>query len=165
MNFLQSLPSKRLPSLFALGLGLSLQTLPSLAVQQPAVQEASYLYGQSQEPNQLQQGYVVFEQYGTTVVGASYFPRSEFRCFVGNLAPQSEAVNGVMLASMQRSQAPININLSPLHQLDQLSPNDQRILATCKQAAVDRQQQLPAQWQPIPAALLQSDYRNPFTDQ
>ncbi|ABW29968.1 hypothetical protein [Acaryochloris marina] len=154
MNFLQSSPLKYLPPLLAVGLGFSFQAMPGLAVQ-PSVQAESHLYGQSQKPNQLKQGYVVFEQYGNTVVGASYYPRSEFRCFVGNLDPQSEAVTGVMLASMQRSQTPININLSPLHQLDRLSPNDQRMLATCKQAVVNRQQQLPARWQPIPAALLQ----------
>lgn len=154
MNLNQSSHLKRLPALLALGLGFSLQTMPSLGVQ-PAEQETSYLYGQSQTPNQLQQGYVVFEQYGNTVVGASYYPRSEFRCFVGNLNPQSEAVTGVMLASMQRSQAPININLSPLYQLDRLSPNDRRMLATCKQNAVNRQDQLPDRWNSIPAALLQ----------
>lgn len=154
MLFIQASYPKRLSLSLALGLVSSLQAMPSLALQ-PQVQEESHLYGQSQKPNQLRQGYVVFEQYGNTVVGASYYPRSEFRCFVGNLDLQSEAVTGVMLASMQRSQAPININLSSLHQLDQLSPNDQRMLATCKQAVVNRQQQLPAQWQPIPAALLQ----------
>lgn len=154
MNLIQSSHLKRLPALLALGIGFNLQALPSVAMQ-PAVQEASYLYGQSQTPNQLQQGYVVFEQYGTTVVGASYYPRSEFRCFVGNLNSQSEAVTGVMLASMQRSQVPININLSPLHQLDRLSPNDQRMLATCKRNVVNRQDQLPDRWNSIPAALLQ----------
>ncbi len=147
--------------LFALGVGLSafgIQSTPSQAVQprQAGVeQQASYLYGQSQQPNQIQQGYVVFEQFGNTVVGASYYPRSEFQCFIGNLNQQSEVVTGVMLASMQMEQAPINIDLSPLHQFEQLSQNDQRMLTACKQVAVNRQEQLPAQWQPIPAALLQ----------
>lgn len=157
------LPHQKLAkTLLALGLGLSAfgsQSVPSQAVQTnqttAETQEELYLYGQSQQPNQIQQGYVVFEQFGNTVVGASYYPRSEFQCFIGNLNQQSEVVTGVILASMQMEQAPINIDLSPLHQFEQLSQNDQRMLTACKQVAVNRQEQLPAQWQPIPAALLQ----------
>jgi len=158
MHFIQSSRLQLSYALLALGVGLSsisLQAIPSLAVQPPVQQEESYLYGQSQKPNQMQQGYIVFEQSGNTIVGASYYPHSEFRCFIGHLNPQLETVTGVMLASMQRSQGPINIDLSPLHQLDQLSQNDQRMLTACQQAAVNRQDQLPDRWQPIPAALLQ----------
>ncbi|KAI9132831.1 hypothetical protein [Acaryochloris sp. CCMEE 5410] len=156
MNFIQSLHQKRSAMLLALGLGLSLQAMPGLAVQPNQTgQEETYLYGQSRKPNQVQQGYVVFEQFGSTVVGASYYPRSEFRCFIGNLNSQSERVTGVMLASMRMEQAPINIDLSPLYPLEQLSQNDQRMLTACKQTAIKRQEQLPDQWQPIPAAWLQ----------
>ncbi|UJB72144.1 hypothetical protein HRE53_21795 [Acaryochloris sp. 'Moss Beach'] len=146
----------------ALSLGVNMasaQALPSQAVQpnQPMVEtsDESYLYGQVKQPNQLQQGYVVFEQFGDTVVGASYYPRSEFRCLIGNFNSKSEALSGVMLAAMQTEQATVNIDLSSLHPINTLSQNDQRLLATCKQVAVNRQDQLPAQWQSVPSAWLQ----------
>lgn len=158
MNF-QS--HKRITTVIALSIGIStlgVQALPSQAVQPnpgTETQDESYLYGQVKQPNQLQQGYIVFEQFGKTVVGASYYPRSEFRCFIGNFNSQSEVVSGVMLASMQTEQTTINIDLSPLHPINTLSQNDQRMLAACKQVAANRQDQLPAQWQSIPSAGLQ----------
>lgn len=150
------------PTVIALSIGISMfgvQAVPGQAIQpSQAVVETSnesHLYGQVKQPDQLQQGYVVFEQFGETVIGASYYPRSEFRCFIGNFNPQSEAVSGVMLASMQTEQTTINIDLSPLHSINTLSDNDQRMLATCKQIAANRQDQLPAQWQSAPSAWLQ----------
>lgn len=152
---------KQIKTVIALSIGISTfsaSALPSQAIQpNPATEtsDESYLYGQVRTPNQLQQGYVVFEQFGKTVVGASYYPRSEFRCFIGRFNPQSEVVSGVMLASMQMEQGTVNIDLSPLHPINTLSENDQRMLETCKQVAASRQDQLPAQWQRVPSAGLQ----------
>lgn len=147
-------------TLISLGFGLSgfgMLALPSQAVQQnqtPAErQEISYLYGQAPQPNQPQQGYVVFEQFDNMVVGASYYPRSEFQCFIGTLDGQSDVLSGIALTSLQAEQSQLNIDLSTLHELNTLSENDQRMLATCKQSAVKRQNQLPSQWQKLPSAL------------
>jgi len=134
--------------------------MPSQAVQpnQAAVSEQKELavYGQAEQPGQLGQGYIVFEQHGNTVLGAYYYPRSEFQCFVGKLNNNTEVVSGVVLSSMQQSHEQMNIGLSSLFELNQPSDNDQRMVADCKQSVVRQIQsnQLPSEWDQLPSALL-----------
>lgn len=118
-----------------------------------------YLYGQSPEPEQMGQEYMVFEVRQGKVIGAFYLPYSEFHCFYGtlqsgelalmvangpDLAPDSESVAGqssqqVATASdryIGNSYKPIaysySVALQDYHQLPSVTANDQRILATCK---------------------------------
>ena len=49
-----------------------------------------YLYGQSPQPNQLGQGYVLFQRQQGKVTGALYMPQSEFSCFEGTLDKSGE---------------------------------------------------------------------------
>ena len=119
-----------------------------------------YLYGQSPEPEQIGQEYMVFEVHQGKVIGAFYLPRSEFSCFYGTLQPGKLAV---MVANSpesdpypdpipgQNSQRvatasnrppvgngynpiayPYSVVLQNYHQLASASANDQRILRTCK---------------------------------
>jgi len=120
-----------------------------------------YLYGQSPEPEQLGQEYMVFEAHHGKVVGAFYLPRSEFSCFHGTLesgklavmiaddpgsAPYSDPVaddqNSPKVATASDSShigdsygqiaSPYSVALQNYHQLPSVSANDQRILAACK---------------------------------
>ena len=119
-----------------------------------------YLYGQSPEPEQIGQEYMVFEVRQGKVIGAFYLPSSEFSCFYGTLqsgklalmvangpaaAPYPDSVAGqnsqqVATASdrghIGNGYEPIaysySVALQGYHQLPSVSANDQRILATCK---------------------------------
>lgn len=108
--------------------------LPSLAapLEQSTTNEQNqlHLYGQTSLPNQLNQGYVVFEQQGDKVLGAFYSPRSEFHCFIGHL--ERKILSGILLASFQEDQHEVSISLESLYRLNKPSENDQRILGMCK---------------------------------
>ena len=119
-----------------------------------------YLYGQSPEPEQIGQEYMVFEVRQGKVIGAFYLPHSEFSCFSGRLqsgslallvanspdsAPYPDSVAGqnsqqVATASdrgfIENGYNPIaysySVGLQNYHQLPSVSANDQRLLKTCK---------------------------------
>ncbi len=117
-----------------------------------------YLYGQSPEPEQIGQEYMVFEVHQDKVIGAFYLPQSEFSCFHGTLqsgklavmvadspdldthpspvAGQNQQVaaasNRPLLGSYSPTSYPYSVALQNYHQLTSVSANDQRILRTCK---------------------------------
>lgn len=119
-----------------------------------------YLYGQSPEPEQMGQEYMVFEVRQGKVIGAFYLPYSEFSCFYGTLqsgelalmvangpdsAPYPDPVagqNSQQVATASDSSPigdgynpiayPYSVALQDYHQLASVSANDQRILETCK---------------------------------
>lgn len=122
--------------------------------------DGTYLYGQSPQPNQMGQEYMVFEASKGKVIGAFYLPQSEFGCFQGSLIagklsllmaddsssePYSDPVAGqnspqVAAASdrlgigeeYQQMTSPHAVALQNYYQLSSMSDNDRRILATCK---------------------------------
>ncbi|AFY36020.1 hypothetical protein [Calothrix sp. PCC 7507] len=117
-------------------------------------QDGVYLYGQSLQPNQLGQGYIVFEKRQDTVKGALYMPSSEFSCFQGTLDKSGELAMTVMgspdeggLTQVATSNRLPRINddeatnyaysvaLQDYHQLKSISANDRRILQMCNQPA------------------------------
>ncbi|MBF2084983.1 hypothetical protein [Thermoleptolyngbya sp. C42_A2020_037] len=108
-----------------------------------------YLYGQSQQPDQIGSAYMVFEVTENQVVGAFYMPHSSFDCFYGEVQAQELALN--VIDSYEQTVHPYSValqtnasvaatggeaiaplNLEGFHQLSALSENDQRILNTCK---------------------------------
>ena len=116
-----------------------------------------YLYGQSPEPEQIGQEYMVFEIHQDKVIGAFYLPQSEFSCFYGTLqsgklavvvadspdldthpnpAGQNQRVATASNTLLRNSYSPIaypySVALQDYHQLPSVSANDQRILRTCK---------------------------------
>lgn len=50
-----------------------------------ALPDGQYLYGQVPEPNQMGQGYLVFEVTNGQIQGGLYFPSSSFDCFSGQV--------------------------------------------------------------------------------
>ncbi len=123
-------------------------------------QDGIYLYGQSPEPNQIGQEYMVFEVRQAKVVGAFYLPQSEFSCFQGSLASGNLAVmiaddpsstpyadpiagqNSQQVATASDSSqigseyeqmtSPYSVALQNYYQLSSISANERRILAACK---------------------------------
>ena len=118
-----------------------------------------YLYGQSSEPAQIGQEYVVFELRQDKVVGAFYLPQSEFSCFEGTLSsgklslmiassPDSDTYPGPVAGQNTQvataSNRPIigtgsnpiaysySVALQNYHKLTSVSTSDQQILRTCK---------------------------------
>lgn len=120
-----------------------------------------YLYGQSPQPQQIGQEYMVFEVNQGKVIGAFYLPRSEFNCFQGTLAsgklalkianspdsaPYSEPIasqnSQVQLATANNSSSigdsyesiasTYSVQLENYYQLSSASDSDQQILSSCK---------------------------------
>ena len=52
-------------------------------VQRNFLKDGVYLYGESSQPEQIGQSYMVFEVKQGQVTGAFYMPRSSFDCFTG----------------------------------------------------------------------------------
>ncbi|WP_413175770.1 hypothetical protein [Anabaena azotica] len=111
-----------------------------------------YLYGQSSAPNQLGQGYIVFQKHEGKVIGALYMPSSEFSCFQGTLAKSGELAMTVTSSPGEAGLTQVStasriprlndenaityahsIALQDYHQLNSVSANDQQILQACSQ--------------------------------
>lgn len=120
-----------------------------------------YLYGQSQQPNQIGQEYMVFEVRQGKVTGAFYLPQSEFNCFQGSLVagkldltiagdagstPYSDSIadaqNAPQVATASDSSqigaqyeqvsSQYSVALQNYYQLSNVNENDKHILAACK---------------------------------
>ena len=108
-----------------------------------------YLYGQSAQPDQIGQGYFVFESKKGNVVGALYMPRSSFDCTSGKF--QGEQLALTVVNSYDRTTNPFeialektsnvaaqgnpafqDIGLQGFQRLSKVSDNDYRILKVCK---------------------------------
>ncbi|PSO48460.1 MAG: hypothetical protein BRC33_09760 [Cyanobacteria bacterium SW_9_44_58] len=122
---------------------------PGEAKSEGAMANGTYLYGQSPQADQLGKEYIVFEVSGDKVVGALYMPRSEFSCFQGEITanelemtvedPYNESTHSYAIAlepqspMADRNGAPETpITLEGYHPLEEISPNDKRMLATCQ---------------------------------
>ena len=120
-----------------------------------------YLYGQSQQPNQIGKEYMVFEVRQGKVMGAFYLPQSEFNCFQGSLAagkldltiagdagstPYSDSIadaqhapqvatasdSSQIGAQYEQVSSQYSVALQNYYQLSNVNENDKQILAACK---------------------------------
>ncbi|WP_193196620.1 hypothetical protein [Nostoc sp. MG11] len=113
-----------------------------------------YLYGQSPKPNQLGQGYIIFQKQQGRVRGALYMPQSEFSCFQGTLDRSGELAMTVKGSPDEASSSQVattnrlprvaddestsyaySVALQDYHQLNRISANDRRILQMCNQSS------------------------------
>ncbi|MBD2386992.1 hypothetical protein [Cylindrospermum sp. FACHB-282] len=114
--------------------------------------DGTYLYGQSPEPNQLGQGYIVFEKQQSRVMGALYTPNSEFSCFQGTISQSGDLAMTVTSSPGEGGPTQVStsskipkvsddesftyaysVELQDYNQLNSLSANDRRILQMCNQ--------------------------------
>lgn len=117
-------------------------------------QDGTYLYGQSSTPNELGQGYILFQKQQGKIIGALYVPHSEFSCFQGTLAKSGELamtvksspgeVGTVEVATASTipkvnenefTTYPYSVTLQDYHQLSSVSSNDREILQICQQGS------------------------------
>jgi hypothetical protein len=108
-----------------------------------------YLYGDTNQPNQLGQSYFVFEVTQGKVLGAMYMPQSSFDCARGSFQYEQLALKvrdsydktaSDYAIALERSAqvASSNLNgivpvgLSGLQKLDKVSQQDMKLLNTCK---------------------------------
>ncbi|MEH2164577.1 MAG: hypothetical protein V7K38_26875 [Nostoc sp.] len=118
------------------------------------VKDGVYLYGQSPKPNQLGQGYIIFQKQQDKITGALYMPQSEFNCFQGTLnksgelamtvnstsneasTPQSNqvAANNTLprVSEDDFSSYPYSLALQDFYQLNSITASDRRTLQMCK---------------------------------
>ncbi|MFB2838522.1 hypothetical protein [Floridanema evergladense] len=115
-----------------------------------------YLYGQSAKPEVMGKEYVVFEVRNGRVIGAVYYPRSEFNCFHGTV--QAQRLNVTMVDPMMETadstppekqptdrvaavgnyqgidqvSVPYSVTLQDYRPIANVSENDKRILGMCK---------------------------------
>jgi hypothetical protein len=109
--------------------------------------DGTYLYGRSEQPEQIGQEYIVMQVRGDRAIGAIYFPRSEFNCFSAtlegrriNLAivdPYDEKVYPYAIAVQElatvASQERLSLSptLAGYQQLKTIGDSDRRILDIC----------------------------------
>lgn len=119
-------------------------------------QDGTYLYGQSPRPNQIGQGYVIFQKRQGRVTGALYMPQSEFSCFQGTIDQSGELAMTVtgspgevgtnQVATANQLQIPEysddqmmsyahSVALQDYYQLNSIGNNDRRILQMCNEFA------------------------------
>lgn len=128
---------------------IPVQAAPYNSTAQPvALPDGVYLYGQSAKPDEIGQGYFVFESKQGQVVGALYFPQSSFDCATGSFNSEQLAltvtnsydrVTNPFEIALDRSSTvassgntPVGIGLQGFHKLDKVTDNDMRMLNTCK---------------------------------
>lgn len=122
----------------------------TVVVQRHFLQDGVYLYGESPQPEQIGQSYLVFEVNQGQVIGAFYMPRSSFDCFTGvpegnhlslkvvesytqeTHAYQIGLNNTAVVATVGGQVSENNLVLEGFHRLPNLSENDTRILNQCK---------------------------------
>lgn len=121
----------------AIATGSALTTVnanPSLQAvnqQNAAPSSTIQLYGQVPQPNQIRQGYVVFQRFGDQLVGAYYQPRSEFSCFVGGVEDRTLAMN--FFSRQGETLYEAEVSLTSLYNIDTISNVDRRVIKTCQQ--------------------------------
>ena len=111
------------------------------------LEDGTYLFGQSENRDELGMTYAVLSVKDNRTVGAFYQPRSSFDCFSGQITPTELAVNIVdsysqeihpyavavtLDNSLVAGQAVGAYTLDGFTQLDTLSAKDQEILAVCQ---------------------------------
>lgn len=114
------------------------------------LQDGVYLYGQTNQPNQLGQAYFVFEVKQGNVLGALYMPQSSFDCAYGNFQREKLALKvrdsyeqtafDYAISLDRRAQvASQNLNgmnaveLEGFQKLNKISQQDMSFLQTCKE--------------------------------
>lgn len=121
--------------------------VPRSSATRQVLADGIYLFGESPNPDELGATYAVLSVQDNQVEGAFYQPRSSFDCFSGQVLPNRldvSVVNSyeqvaypyqVALAvddSLTAGEAAGEYTLQGFHRIENLSAQDQEILATCQ---------------------------------
>jgi hypothetical protein len=127
-------------------LGLCLLVLPGMAAEDPVAENRTlavsgdrsissdgvHLYGEARKPNQPGKGYFIFSKVGSQVVGALYYPHSEYSCFIGR---QADARLNVNLVESGHASERFEVPLSPMYAIDKIGSAEASALSVCRQEA------------------------------
>jgi hypothetical protein len=97
----------------------------------PALADGTYVYGETAQANEFGKAYLVFQVNNRHVVGAFYYPQSEFSCFTGALNQQTLEV--LSLPTMAEPMSSFAVPLENLHLIQGIGSSEQRTLASCHQ--------------------------------
>lgn len=89
-----------------------------------------YLFGQSKQPNQVQNEYFIFEFRNGKVIGAFYLPYSSFYCFYG--FHQQKSLQVKVIDSYDDTASDYIVDLTKYYSLTEATDNDFRVLKTCR---------------------------------
>ena len=123
------------------------QTQSASPVSRPVLEDGTYLFGQSPQPNEIGSAYAVLSVQNNQTVGAFYYPRSSFACFSGQVTHNNQAVN--VVDSYDQTVYPYEIALTVdstlvagdaagayalegFHRIETLSAQDIEILGVCE---------------------------------
>ncbi|MDJ0724307.1 MAG: hypothetical protein QNJ38_04260 [Prochloraceae cyanobacterium] len=115
----------------------------------------TYLYGQSHLPEQIGREYLVFQVKQNRVVGAVYYPQSEFACFYGKITrakmnlfvvhpydrtinPYSIALDSSVRVATTGNEIESSTTLVGYQKISNLSDNDRRMLEICLEENLTR---------------------------
>ncbi len=111
------------------------------------LEDGTYLFGQSPNPNEVGSAYAVLSVEGDQAIGAFYQPHSSFDCFTAEVFPDRLAAN--VIDSYEQTAYPYAVamtisdslvagggagayTLEGFHRISDLSAQDHEILATCQ---------------------------------
>ncbi|MBE9003039.1 hypothetical protein IQ274_33920 [Nostoc sp. LEGE 12447] len=114
--------------------GKSLQNSSTTSETSDSLADGTYLYGEIPQPNQIGKAYLILQRQQGKVLGAFYYPRSEFSCFTGQEKNNTLSAKSVDFG--KASAKKMKINLQKFHQIKSISTNDKQILSSCKQTIV-----------------------------
>jgi hypothetical protein len=93
-----------------------------------------YLYGEVSKPDQPGKGYFIFSKTGSQVVGAIYYPHSEYSCFMGR---QDNARLDVKLVESGEHASPVfEVPLNPMYAIAKIGSAEAKALSACRQEAM-----------------------------
>ena len=92
------------------------------------------LYGETANPNQVGQGYIIFEQQDDTLIGAFYYPQSEYSCFTGRQT--NDQLDVLSLPNHQESLASFSLSLGEMTAVQEIGESEKATLAACRQDVI-----------------------------
>jgi hypothetical protein len=124
-----------LTGLVGLNLVAGLAAIGNDMVKPVLAQDGVYLYGEVNTTNQLGKGYVIFQRFGQRIVGALYYPQSEYTCFTGTLSATNVQLQPFEAGDPSASRQNIQVALPSLHQIANVGPSERETLALCQKEA------------------------------
>jgi hypothetical protein len=125
-----------LKGLVGLNLIAGIAAIGTATVKPAMAQDGIYLYGEANIANQLGKGYFIFRQFGQRIVGAMYYPQSEYTCFTGNRSATNVHLQPFEPGAPSPSgQETIQVKLPNLHHITEVGPLERQTLAICQQEA------------------------------
>jgi hypothetical protein len=112
-----------------------LAAIGSDMVKPVSAQDGVYLYGEANTANQLGKGYFIFQRSGQRIVGALYYPQSEYTCFTGTLSKTNAQLQPFEAGESSVSGQTIQVALPSLHKIANVGSSERQTLALCQQEA------------------------------